>query len=290
MRRDLDTSLLRTFVAVADAGGMTKAAKQVHRTQAAVSQQIKRLEEQLGQELFDRSQRSLSLSPAGEQLLGYAQRMLALNDDVWDLMTSPAFEGTVRLGIPHDLVPAFAPPILKSFARRRPRIRIAMTCGNTPDLRRLVDEDEIDLTLTTEIAASGNDTVLLTDRLVWAGAANTTLPLQDMVPVAIGGGNCAFRPYIKATLDRAQRPWRAVLEDTQMEPLVALCEADLAIMATLTSTLPHALVELDASDQLGKLPNFYVNLHEQAAQNSLLANELARHIKSLYKSDLKDAA
>ena len=93
---------------------MTSGSRILNLTQAAVSQQIKRLEEPFDAELFNRSQRQLALTPAGERLLGNARRILALNDEIWGLMTSPDFEGEVRLGVPHDIVQPFMPPILQA--------------------------------------------------------------------------------------------------------------------------------------------------------------------------------
>ena len=83
---------------------MTSAARLVNLTQAAVSQQVKRLEETFGRQLFERDRRGLRLTPSGERLLVRARRLLALNDEVWALMTAPDFTGEVRLGVPHDVV------------------------------------------------------------------------------------------------------------------------------------------------------------------------------------------
>ena len=104
MARNLDMTALRSFVTVADAGGVTKAAAQLNLTQSAVSMQLKRLEEMIGQPLLDRSARAIALSPQGDQLLGYARRMLALNDEAWGRLTNQAFEGEITLGVPRDIV------------------------------------------------------------------------------------------------------------------------------------------------------------------------------------------
>jgi DNA-binding transcriptional LysR family regulator len=109
MTRNLDISLLRAFVAVADTGGMTAATGVLNLTQAAVSQQIKRLEDAFGHTLITRDRRSMTLTPAGERLFGAARRMLALNDEVWAQMTTPEFEGEVRLGIPSDIITTYLP-------------------------------------------------------------------------------------------------------------------------------------------------------------------------------------
>ena len=102
--RNLDITTLRSFVAVAESGGVTRAAGFLHLTQSAVSMQLKRLEELLGLDLFDRSGRTIALTASGEQLLVFARRMVALNDEVITRLTDQAYEGEITLGVPHDIV------------------------------------------------------------------------------------------------------------------------------------------------------------------------------------------
>ena len=106
MSRNLDISLLRTFVAVADRASMTAAGNALHLTQGAVSQQVRRLEDLFGAALFDRDRRGLRLTAPGERLLGKARRLLGLNDELWGEMTAAGVAGRVRLGAPYDLVGA----------------------------------------------------------------------------------------------------------------------------------------------------------------------------------------
>ncbi|MEM6497166.1 MAG: LysR family transcriptional regulator, partial [Pseudomonadota bacterium] len=115
MPRDIDISLLRAFIAVVDTGSVTGAARLLNRTQAAVSQQIKRLEELFGTELFAREHKRITLALDGERLLAQAQKIVALNDETWGLMTTPSFRGEVRLGVPMDIVAHYTPPILRRF-------------------------------------------------------------------------------------------------------------------------------------------------------------------------------
>ena len=134
MNRDIDLSLLRAFLAVAQTGGMTSAGRHLNLTQAAVSQQIKRLEEQMGQELFDRSQRQLKLTSSGERLMGHAERILTLNDEIWSTMTAPEFTGNIRLGVPLDIVGPFMPPILRAFSKAWSRVEVTLKCSSSKDL------------------------------------------------------------------------------------------------------------------------------------------------------------
>jgi DNA-binding transcriptional LysR family regulator len=122
MPLNLDTDLLRTFVAIADSGSFTRAGELVHRTQSAVSMQVKRLEEALGKPVFQRQGRTVALTAEGEALLGYARRILKLHEEAVATLTRPDLVGTVRIGIPDDYVMRFLPGILTRFAQAYPRV------------------------------------------------------------------------------------------------------------------------------------------------------------------------
>ena len=141
---------LRSFVAVADAGGVTKAAGLLNLTQSAVSMQLKRLEESLNIALLDRSARTIGLTPQGEQLLSYARRMLAMNDEIYGKLTATEFEGEVTLGVPHDIVYPIIPKVLQRFAAAYPRVRVHLVSSYTRKLVEQFNRGEIDVILTTE--------------------------------------------------------------------------------------------------------------------------------------------
>ena len=120
MPRNLDVASIRSFLAVAEMGGVTRASTQLNVSQPAVSLQIKRLEEALGQPLFERDRRGLTLTAAGEQFLGYARRLLALNDEAWERMTAAAATGEINLGSPDDLLTPHVPKVRHDFERALP--------------------------------------------------------------------------------------------------------------------------------------------------------------------------
>ncbi|KAA2236394.1 LysR family transcriptional regulator [Salinarimonas soli] len=279
MSRNLDTALLRAFVAVAETAGMTSAANVLNLTQAAVSQQIKRLEDQLGQPLFTRDRRGLSLTGAGERLFGKAKRLLALNDEIWSDMTSAVHEGQVRLGIPYDLVTAYLPPVLKTFARAYPRVRIALECRSSPRLREALAAGEIDLALATEREVGPDGEALVSDRLVWVGARGGEAHAQRPLPVSIGSESCAFRPSVLDALRAAAIEWRAVTEISNMDAINATVETDLAVMTLLASTVPATLEVLPPEAGLPALPVFSINLYRPRTGLTPVAAELARHIR-----------
>ena len=290
MRRDIDIGLLRAFAAVAETGGVTSAARLLNLTQAAVSQQIKRLEDFFGISLFDREQRRLSLTPTGDRLLAYAQRILALNDEVWGVMTSPDFEGEVRFGVPHDIVTPFVPPILKTFNQCWPRVRVSLICQTTTRLRRLVDNREIDLTLTTEKDPGEGCDLLMPDQLVWVGARGGEAYKRRPLPVSFGDNECAFRATTVRALGGATLDWRLTCETSDFTPYCAAIEADLAVAPMLTSSVPRHLQVLGPEYGLPPLPLFYINLRMPAAGAQDIAQELARFIRTGFAQRHRAAA
>lgn len=278
MRRDIDIGLLRAFVAVVETGSVTGAASLLNLTQAAVSQQLKRLEELFGTPLFERHHKRLSLKPNGERLMVHAQRLIALNDEVWGTMSAPAYEGEVRLGVPHDIVGPYLPPILKRFDRAWPRVRVSLECMTTPQLVELLREGRIDLTLTTEQRCRANGETLLEDDLVWTGARTGAAHRRDPLPLSLGGATCEFRPSVLKAMRDSGRDWRPVCEVSNMEALFASIEADLAIGAFLRGTIPHFLQEVN-DDRLPKMPKFLINMYLPPARQTDIAVELARHIR-----------
>jgi DNA-binding transcriptional LysR family regulator len=277
--RHLDLALLRSFVAVVETGGATRAAERVHLTQAAVSQQIKRLEESLDAPLFDRDRRRLKLTDAGERLLGHARRMLALNDEVWSMMTAPDFVGEVRLGVPHDLADPFMPPVLRKFRQDWPRVRVTLLCTTTLELRAAYARDQIDLFLSTELGTPAGAELLFADALVWVGAEGGDAYLRDPLPVALGNRDCAFRAPVLDALAMAERDWQVAGETPDMTSLKAIVEADLGVSAFLASAMPKGLVAVPATAGLPPLPSFNVNLYPPPAGAPPQAQELARHLR-----------
>lgn len=279
MARNLDVSLLRAFVAVVDAGGMTAAAGVLNLTQAAVSQQIKRLEELIGEEIITRDRRGMKLTGAGERLFGRAKRLLALNDEIWTEMTTPEFEGEVRLGIPSDIITTYLPTFLKGFARCYPQVQISLQSGSSARLRAELSSGKVDVVLATELACDPEGENLVMDRLVWVGARGGEAVRQRPLPVSIGCSDCAFRAPIREALQKAGIEWRSASEVTNTSAQVATVAADIAVMAWMASTVPEGLEVLGRDSGLPMLPPFTVNLYLPRDGGDHIVQELARHIR-----------
>lgn len=283
MARDIDIALLRAFTSVVETGSVTGAARLLGRTQAAVSLQIKRLEDQLGAELFAREHRRLALTGVGERLVAGARRMVETNDELWNAMTTPTFTGAVRLGVPMDILPTYIPPVLRRFNQACPEVEVTVECRNSLELLQALDRGEIDVALTTDMEgqASGprQTETLRLDHLVWVSAPGGKSWRQDPLPLAVGSPSCRFRPVALEALRNAGRQWRLVSEVANDVAQKAVVHADIAIGADLRDSVTAGLVEIGPEAGLPDLPQFEINLSLPATGGSDNARELARHIR-----------
>lgn len=277
--RNIDVALLRAFVAVVETGSVTRAASLLSLTQAAVSQQLKRLEELFGVELFDRSNRALRTSADGERLLPHAQTMLTMNDTVWGLMSKPHYEGVLRVGVPHDVVEPNIPPVLKRFDRAWPRVHVTLTSGITVDLLARLDAGELDVAISTLATTPKSAELLLRDPLVWVGVPGGQAHLRAPLPVSFGSPNCAFRASAIAALAAAKCDWRPVCEASSLDAVKATLYADTAIAPMLLSAVPSDLQVLEAEDGLPALPPFCINMHLRRSGRSAIAEEFATFVR-----------
>ena len=281
--QNIDVALLRAFIAVAETGRMTTAAKIVHRTQGAISQQIKRLETQFDARLFDRKAGSASLTREGEKLLVNAHRLISLNDEVMDRMRTVDFTGEVRLGVAHDIVRAMMPPVLRRFRQEHPNVLTTLVSDTTQTLRADLRERKIDLAILTESERGDRDQFLLTDQLIWVGAKGGDAHRRRPLSVALGQENCGFRAAAIKALTKARMPWRAICQFGSLESVFATLEADMAIALFLSRTVPDRLAALRGRE-LPELPRFHINLRLPSTGTTSVVTEFARHIREGFSS------
>ena len=251
MPRNLDLTALRSFVAVADAGGVTRAAGFLNLTQSAVSMQLKRLEEALGEELLDRSARTIGLTAQGEQLLSYSRRMLELNDEIWARLTANEFEGDLTLGVPHDIIYPYIPTVLKRFAAEFPRVRVRLTSAPTRKLREMFGRGECDAILTTEEQPGPGGETLVQLPLVWIGAIGGSAWKKTPLPIAFCS-QCIFRRGVLDRLDEAGVDWEMMVDSDLDNAVEAAVSADFGINAAIEGILPP---QTEPIDHAGVLPD-----------------------------------
>ncbi|MBL6954250.1 MAG: LysR family transcriptional regulator [Alphaproteobacteria bacterium] len=279
MIRNLDTSLLRAFAAVAGTGNMTASAAKLGLTQGAVSQQIRRLEETLQCALFDRSRRGLKLTKRGEQLLGPSRQLLELNDEIWNEMTAPPMRGEVRLGIPYDLITTYLPLVLEGFVEANPQIEVSLVSAASPELLDAMKKGEVDLALVEEPLDSTGGECLCVERLLWIGRKDGTAFQKRPLPLSIVDETCAFRPSIVTALEQTGMPWRSVFENGNIEATMTTVRADLAVTASLASLVPDDLEVLSRATGLPDLPSFAINLYLRDIDPGPAINELASFLR-----------
>jgi DNA-binding transcriptional LysR family regulator len=281
MIRNLDLTALRSFVAIADAGGVTRAAGFLNLTQSAVSMQIKRLEDLLQVELLDRSARKIALTAAGEQLLGYARRMLMLNDEVLGRLMHDAYEGTITLGVPHDIVYPAIPRVLRCFACDYPKMRVQLVSSFTRVLLAQFGRGECDIILTTEDQLGDGGETLAELPLVWVGAPGGQAWRARPLPLAYEH-NCVFRQGVQAALDVAGVPWIMAVESDSTRAIEASVVADLAVHTLLAGSEPVYLERIDHGGALPDLAIKKVNLYQSQAMPGVPLQALASLIREAY--------
>lgn len=281
MPRNLDLTALRSFMAVAEAGGVTRASGFLNLTQSAVSMQIKRLEESLDEVLLDRSSRRVSLTPSGELLLGYARRMLALNDEVFQRLATDDHEGEIVLGVPHDIVYPVIPLVLQRFAREYPRMKVTLLSSYTSALQDRFNKGGCDVILTTETDARQGAEVLAELPLVWFGATGGSAWRSRPLKLAFEH-NCLFRKTALAALDSAGIPWDMVVESDSTRTIEASVSADLAVNAILAGSEPPNVEPIQHFGQLPDLGRMKVNMYVAGPLGSPTVAALAELIRRAY--------
>ncbi len=281
MPRNLDLTALRSFVTVAEAGGVTRAAGLMNLTQSAVSMQLKRLEESLGLGLLDRTARTIGLTPAGEQLLGYARRMLAVNDEIYARLTAQEFEGELRLGVPHDVIYPAIPRVLREFAKDFPRMKVRLISANTRSLKEMFARGEADVIVTTEDRVDADGETLTELPLVWIGAIDGNAWRSRPLPIAFCT-KCIFHTGVLRHLNAAEIPWvRAVESDTDNAVKVSV-SADLAVRAALASDVTAQTELIAHGGALPELGMQRINLYLQRSNQTDVTRAIAEMIRAAY--------
>ncbi|MEM0937030.1 MAG: LysR family transcriptional regulator [Pseudomonadota bacterium] len=289
MRRNLDTTALRSFLAVADAGGVTRAAGSLNLTQSAVSMQLKRLEGGLGVQLFDRSGRGIALTAEGDQLVSYARRILALNDEAVGRLTAQEFEGEITLGVPHDIVYPFIPLVLRRFAAEFPRMRVNLLSSWTTRLREMYARGDCAMILTTE-KETGLGAETLTERpLIWIGAPGGYAWRQRPLRLAFGR-NCIFRSGVLRDLEQAAASWEMAVEADSDRTIEATVSADLAITAVLEGAEPPLTEPISHGGALPELTRYRINLYVSELATGPAEVALADLVRVVYRQGLRIAA
>ena len=237
----LDLDLLRSFVSVVDSGGFTRAGERVHRTQSTVSQQIKRLEDDVGRPLLIRSGKTVTPTEDGERLLSYARRILALAGEARDMLARPEAEGVVRLGIPEDFAAYRLTKLLASFARSHPTLRLDVRADQSVYLRRDLERGDIDLALLKRAAGEKGGLAVWPERVHWVTSKSKptdTTAQPKSVPLIFFPAGCLYRTRAIHAVETAGRAWHMAYTSSSLSGIQAAVAAGLGL-----SILPEIAIQ-----------------------------------------------
>jgi len=277
MPAPLDLDQLQSFCAIADCGSFTEAARRVNKTQSAVSMQIKRLEERLGDELFARDGRTVLLTEAGEALYARARRMLRLNAEIVDMFSDEDLAGTIHFGIPDDYAVKLLPVILKRFQKTHPRIVVDVRCQPSRELLEEMRAGRYDLVVFTQGTNQEYGEPFRTERMFWVASQGGQALQQEPLPIA-GGVRCFWKDNAVEVLNRIGRDYRIVYTSSNATAIASAVLADLAVGFLPESALQPGMEVISEAPGLPRLNDAQIALMRASHAYGGIYDALAQHI------------
>lgn len=275
---DYDPDLLRTFVAVQETGGFTRAGERLHLSQSAISHQIRKLEEQAGTLLLTRTTRSVTLTEDGEDFLRHAEQILRAQDALARRFRRSSVAGAVRFGVPESYVGDRLPPMLARFSRMFPSVRLDVTVDTYPALCDQINAGILDLAVTLALEDDAASTLLRRTRFVWAAASTFDLATHAPLPLAFAPKPCLHRQVGTDALESAKLEWRVAFTSPSQQGLRAAVKAGLAITALPEEDLESGMVIVDGQYGLPPLPETSFRLLWSASGKTPAAEALAQQL------------
>ena len=268
---NLDLDLLRTFVAVADLNTFAAAAAAVCRTQSAVSQQMQRLEQLVGKELFARHGRNKLLTEHGIQLLGYARKILRFNDEACMSLMFSNLQGVLTLGASDESADTILPFLLNRISSVYPKLALDVSVKRNAFMVEMLKENEVDLVVTTHRPGQFDCLTLRTSPTHWYCAAEYVLQQGEPIPLVLLDDPSPFRDMVLAALNEAGIPWRLAYVASTLPAVRAAVKAGLGVTARPVEMMSPDLRVLGQSEGLPSLPDTEYLLCHNAASNNELA-------------------
>ena len=261
----LTPDLLRSFVVAADTGNFTRTAGLVHKTQAAVSMQMKKLEEDLQCLLFKRDGRGVTLTVEGEILYRYSSKILKLHDEALAAVSAPTLHGKIRLGAPDDYAMKHLPSILREFAVNHPQVQVDVFCDDTPTLSKMLKNGQLDLIIATDKAKTKYSAPL---ELTWILPERMDPSELEELPLALFHPVCCYRENGLKALDIIGRKYRIAYGSPSLAGLLAAVQGGLAIAVVTKDTTANRCRQAISSDGLPPIESIYIDLRFQPGDRS----------------------
>ena len=281
MKLQLNIDFLRSFAAISEAGAMSRAAERVGRTQAALSQQVKKLESAVQQPLMVRSSRGISLTSHGERLLAHAHRILRAHDEAVGELLGVRLLGNVRFGCPDDYARVFLPALLQSFAHQHPQVLVEVHCAPTPRLLEKLDNRMLDIAIISLPDSKQRSQFLRREPFVWVGARGGEAHRFDPIQLALSDVDTLDYQAATQSLDRAGRPYRIAYASPSMAGLTAVVRSGQAITVLTRTAVPPDLQILPRSAGLPKLPSVGISVRTMQRNSSTLLSHFEAHVRAV---------
>jgi DNA-binding transcriptional LysR family regulator len=285
--RNIPTELLRGFAALTETGGFGKAARLIGRSQPAVSLQIKRLEDLVGQALIDRKAKGLKLTEAGETLALYARQILCLNDEAMARLSEDSLAGRIRIGLPNDFAVSFLADILSDFASTHERALLEVDCRISGELLDGLFAESHDIVIALcEAKAQRLLIKSWRENLCWIGPASGKVGQSNPLPLAVYPEGCIYRRSILAALKGAGRDWRIAFVSASLEGLTAALRAGLGVTVLSEKTVPPGFRRLaDLPDLPAVELGLYCRRDRLSKAGLALINHIVRRLDDAHAAD-----
>ncbi|PWV97548.1 DNA-binding transcriptional LysR family regulator [Hoeflea marina] len=282
MLPSLDSELLRTFLVVADARNVTRAAETLGRTQSAVSMQVRRLEDAAGSQLFLRGPRGVELTAQAVRLLPYARRVVGLLEETQAAIRTEPIDGPVRIGIPEEYSSTILPQALAAFAERHPATEVTVMCGYSAQQLAALDSDELDLAVVFDWNNATAGEVLAVDPTVWVTSRLHDRHEKRPVPIAIYWNSGWCRDFAIRSLTQHSIAYRVAYSCDTGGGLRTAASAGLAIAPLARSNIPPDCRELTLDDGFPPVDSSRVVLKLNPRRSSAAIDGLAGMIREAF--------
>jgi DNA-binding transcriptional LysR family regulator len=273
----LDLMLLKSFLQIVRSGSLSAAASELGRTQSALSMQMQRLEESVGQSLLFRSGSGVRVTAAGERLLAHAGRLMSVHDEAMADLVGNGLIGRVRFGCPEDYCYAFVPGLLRSFHADHPAVEVELVCAPTSELIPLLNRQQIELAMVS-LPDSHLADVIRPERLVWVGDAPEPAVLgEDVLPLALSAPNSIDHRLACEAMQTSGRRYRIAYASVSLTGLIAVARSGQAISVMTRTAVPPDLHVLDAV--LPAFPTVGITISYSDGPASAAATALGQHVK-----------
>jgi DNA-binding transcriptional LysR family regulator len=279
--RYLDLDLLRTFTMIAETRALNRAADRVGRSQAAISMQVKRLEEIVNQPLLKRTGRGVLLTGHGERLLLHAQKILRAHDEALAELSGTGLSGTIRFGCPDDYAVVFLPLLLRDFASQHPQVLVEVYCAPTPRLLERLENHTLDIAMISLPGNTIEEAIIRREPLVWVGAKGGDAAQMEPLQLALSDPDTLDHIAAISELNNAGRPYRLAYASHSVSGLTAVVRSGQAIAVLTQTAVPNDLQILPAESGLPQLPDVSITVKLDSKKPSALVSAFEDHIREV---------